>query len=91
MSSGKKLFQLSSVLGLLFHELLFFRDDIGILERVSGMAVTSIVHDRIKHHIENTCKGNFETSYLKNLEEVNNIWIFKNLYRIGLNIKHDLH
>lgn len=56
------------------------------------MAVTSIVHDRIKHHIENTCKGNFETSYLKNLEEVNNIWIFKkNLYRIGLNIKHDLH
>lgn len=41
------------------------------------MAVTSIVHDRIKHHIENTCKGNFETSYLKNLEEVNNIWIFK--------------
>lgn len=55
------------------------------------MAVTSIVHDRIKHHIENTCKGNFETSYLKNLEEVNSIWIFKNLYRIGLNIKHDLH
>jgi hypothetical protein len=34
------------------------------------MAVTSIVHERIKNHIENTCKGNFETSYLKSLEEV---------------------
>ncbi|XP_061183897.1 anaphase-promoting complex subunit 2-like [Saccostrea echinata] len=52
-----------------FHTINRQLDDIGILERVSGMAVTSIVHERIKNHIENTCKGNFETSYLKNLEE----------------------
>lgn len=70
----------------LFYELLFFRDDIGILERVFGMVVIFIVYDRIKYYIENICKGNFEIFYLKNFEEVNNIWIFKNLYRIGLNI-----
>lgn len=75
----------------LFYELLFFRDDIGILERVFGMVVIFIVYDRIKYYIENICKGNFEIFYLKNFEEVNNIWIFKNLYRIGLNIKYDLY
>lgn len=73
-------------LDFLFYELLFFRDDIGILERVFGMVVIFIVYDRIKYYIENICKGNFEIFYLKNFEEVNNIWIFKNLYRIGLNI-----
>lgn len=50
------------------------------------MVVIFIVYDRIKYYIENICKGNFEIFYLKNFEEVNNIWIFKNLYRIGLNI-----
>lgn len=76
----------------LFYELLFFRDDIGILERVFGMVVIFIVYDRIKYYIENICKGNFEIFYLKNFEEVNNIWIFKkNVYRIGLNIKYDLY
>lgn len=48
----------------------FNRDDIGILERISGTAVTSIVHERIKQHIESTCKGNFETSYLDTLQNV---------------------
>lgn len=76
----------------LFYELLFFRDDIGILERVFGMVVIFIVYDRIKYYIENICKGNFEIFYLKNFEEVNNIWIFNFfLYRIGLNIKYDLY
>lgn len=48
----------------------YFRDDIGILERVSGTAVTNIVHERIKTYVENSCKGNFETSYIEILETV---------------------
>ncbi|XP_033732322.1 anaphase-promoting complex subunit 2-like [Pecten maximus] len=51
-----------------FHKLNAKLDDIGILERVSGSAVTAIVHERIKQHVESTCKGNFETSYLDNLQ-----------------------
>lgn len=78
-------------LDFLFYELLFFRDDIGILERVFGMVVIFIVYDRIKYYIENICKGNFEIFYLKNFEEVNNILIFKNLYGKGLDMKYDLY
>lgn len=78
-------------LDFLFYELLFFRDDIGILERVFGMVVIFIVYDRIKYYIENICKGNFEIFYLKNFEEVNNILIFKNLYGKGFDMKYDLY
>ncbi|XP_071154099.1 anaphase-promoting complex subunit 2-like isoform X1 [Mytilus edulis] len=51
-----------------FHNLNRKLDDIGILERVSGTAVTNIVHERIKTYVENSCKGNFETSYIDILE-----------------------
>ncbi|XP_025096044.1 LOW QUALITY PROTEIN: anaphase-promoting complex subunit 2-like [Pomacea canaliculata] len=44
-------------------------DDMGILEHVSGSAVTSVIHDQIRRHIHSTCQSNFETSYLKSLEE----------------------
>ncbi|KAK3088868.1 hypothetical protein FSP39_024770 [Pinctada imbricata] len=52
-----------------FHTLNRKLDDIGILERISGLSVTSIVHNRIKSQVESMCKGNFETSYLESLEQ----------------------
>ena len=48
----------------------FFRDEIGVLEQVSGTSVTALIHQQIQHHVETTCKGNFETAYLENLETV---------------------
>ncbi|CAL1540803.1 unnamed protein product [Lymnaea stagnalis] len=44
-------------------------DEMGIMELVSGSAVTEIVHTQIEKHIEDECKGNFDTSYLSDLEE----------------------
>ncbi|XP_067662241.1 anaphase-promoting complex subunit 2-like [Haliotis asinina] len=52
-----------------FHAVNSKLDDMGILERISGAAVTTTVHEQIKHHIEDTCKGNYETSYLDTLQK----------------------
>lgn len=47
----------------------------GLMELVSGSAVTEIVHSQIEKHIEDECKGNFDSSYLSELEEVRNIYL----------------
>ncbi|XP_072014527.1 anaphase-promoting complex subunit 2-like [Amphiura filiformis] len=39
--------------------------DLDLLERICGEPVTTIIHDRIKHHVDQTCKGEFETSFLE--------------------------
>ncbi|XP_059146354.1 anaphase-promoting complex subunit 2-like isoform X2 [Physella acuta] len=44
-------------------------DEMGLMELVSGSAVTEIVHSQIEKHIEDECKGNFDSSYLSELEE----------------------
>ena len=43
------------------------------MQLVSGLAVTEIVHTQIEQHIQNECKGNFDTSFTSDLEEVSNI------------------
>ena len=48
----------------------FCRDEIGVLEQVSGTSVTALIHHQIQSHVETTCKGNFETAYLESLEVV---------------------
>ncbi|ESP05035.1 hypothetical protein LOTGIDRAFT_109593 [Lottia gigantea] len=52
-----------------FHSVNRQLDEMGILERLSGAAVTSIVHNQIQRYINTTCKGNFETSYIDHLEK----------------------
>ncbi|KAK6194717.1 hypothetical protein SNE40_000298 [Patella caerulea] len=52
-----------------FHSVNKKLDDIGVLEKVSGAAVTSIVHSQIESYINTNCKGNFETSYFEHLEK----------------------
>ena len=44
--------------------------DMGLLERLSGEAVTSLIHHRIKQHVDHKCKGNFEVQYIDSLEQV---------------------
>ncbi|XP_071820254.1 anaphase-promoting complex subunit 2-like [Apostichopus japonicus] len=41
----------------------------GLLERVCGEAVTSIIHVRIEEFVEERCKGEFEQSFIKDLEQ----------------------
>ena len=49
---------------------LYPRDEIGVLEQVSGTSVSALIHNQIQQHVETTCKGNFETAYLEILEMV---------------------
>uniref|UniRef100_A0A2C9KE64 Anaphase-promoting complex subunit 2 n=1 Tax=Biomphalaria glabrata TaxID=6526 RepID=A0A2C9KE64_BIOGL len=44
-------------------------DELGLMELISGSAVTDIVHCQIEKHIEDSCKGNFDTSHIADLEE----------------------
>lgn len=55
-------------------QFVFDRDEMGLMELVSGAAVTEIVHSQIEKHIEDECKGNFDTSYLSKLEEVHKFY-----------------
>ena len=47
----------------------------GLMEHVSGMAITLSVTDHIRVYILDTCRGDFETSFLDHLEMVCT-WIF---------------
>ncbi|KAK2162162.1 hypothetical protein LSH36_102g00040 [Paralvinella palmiformis] len=51
-----------------FHQLNHQLRDLGLLERLGGEVVSTLIHDRIRQHVELTCKGNFETEYLSTLE-----------------------
>ena len=46
------------------------RNELGLLERVCGRSISSIIHQQIRQHIDHTCKGNFESSYINTLEKV---------------------
>ncbi|XP_053380784.1 anaphase-promoting complex subunit 2-like isoform X2 [Mercenaria mercenaria] len=53
---------------LRFHATNAKLDEVGVLEQVSATSVTALIHEQIQQHVENTCKGNFETAYLDSLE-----------------------
>ncbi|XP_071947983.1 anaphase-promoting complex subunit 2-like [Antedon mediterranea] len=42
---------------------------LGLLEHLCGEAITGIIHTRIQQHVKNSCHGEFEVSFLDNLEE----------------------
>ncbi|RUS84864.1 hypothetical protein EGW08_007405, partial [Elysia chlorotica] len=44
-------------------------DEMGLMESISGSAITEIVHTQIEKHIDKECKGNFDTSFMTQLEE----------------------
>ncbi|KAG5679053.1 hypothetical protein PVAND_008650 [Polypedilum vanderplanki] len=41
----------------------------GLLDRISGYTLTHLIQNEIYNHIQKTCKGNFDTQHLKNLEK----------------------
>lgn len=41
----------------------------GLLDRISGYTLTLLVQDEIQHHILKTCRGNFDTQHMQNLEK----------------------
>lgn len=44
--------------------------ELGLLERLAGDVLTRLIHKRIENHVQETCKGSFDTSYTNTLEEV---------------------
>ncbi|KAJ9575582.1 hypothetical protein L9F63_007516, partial [Diploptera punctata] len=42
--------------------------ELDLLERLAGEALTSLIHIRIENHVQETCKGSFDTSYISSLE-----------------------
>ncbi|CAH1786015.1 unnamed protein product, partial [Owenia fusiformis] len=52
-----------------FHTVNRQLNELGLLQRISGEAVTRIIHKRIEEHIDETCKGNFESTFLETLEK----------------------
>ncbi|XP_077986811.1 anaphase-promoting complex subunit 2-like [Glandiceps talaboti] len=52
-----------------FHQVNQELYELGLLERVSAQAVTSIIHSKTEHHIQHTCKGEFESSFIHTLEK----------------------
>jgi len=43
--------------------------ELGLVERLADQVVVEIVQDKITSHVQETCKGSFDCSYLASLEE----------------------
>merc|ERR1719357_1737200 len=43
--------------------------ELGLTDRLAGQVVLDMVQDKITSHVQETCKGSFDCSYLSNLEE----------------------
>lgn len=52
-----------------FHTINRKLDKLNLLSKVAGSCITTIVHRTTKQHIEYTCRGNVETSFLESLEK----------------------
>jgi len=44
--------------------------ELELLERLAGDVLTKLIHHRIESHVQETCKGSFDTSYITALENV---------------------
>uniref|UniRef100_A0A1B6GF83 Anaphase-promoting complex subunit 2 n=3 Tax=Cuerna arida TaxID=1464854 RepID=A0A1B6GF83_9HEMI len=42
--------------------------ELDLLERLAGEILTSLIHKRIETHVQETCKGSFDTSHIASLE-----------------------
>ncbi|XP_054275023.1 anaphase-promoting complex subunit 2 isoform X2 [Macrosteles quadrilineatus] len=42
--------------------------ELDLLERLAGEVLTSLIHKRIENHVQETCKGSFDTSHITSLE-----------------------
>jgi len=44
--------------------------ELDLLERLAGEVLTSLIHKRIENHVQETCKGCYDTSHISSLENV---------------------
>lgn len=44
--------------------------DMNLLDRLAGNTLTHLIQHRIKHHVQETCKGVFDRSHFGVLEDV---------------------
>ncbi|GLH11361.1 Anaphase-promoting complex subunit 2 [Gryllus bimaculatus] len=54
---------------LVFHEVNQKLIELDLLERLAGEVITSLIHLRIENHVEESCKGSFDTSHISTLEK----------------------
>lgn len=47
--------------------------ELDLLERLAGEVLTSLIHKRIENHVQETCKGSFDTSHITSLENVSSL------------------
>jgi anaphase-promoting complex subunit 2 len=59
--------QCQSILSV-FHETNRKLIELDLLERLAGEVITSLIHIRIENHVQESCKGSFDTSYMSSLE-----------------------
>lgn len=52
-----------------FSEINLYLTRMGLLNRISGFTLTNLIQNEINDHIQKTCRGNFDTQHLKNLEK----------------------
>ena len=60
--------------------------ELELLERLAGEVITSLIHIRIENHVQESCKGSFDTSYISSLESVSMIWSIENVGHIQQDI-----
>ncbi|XP_021926586.1 anaphase-promoting complex subunit 2 isoform X2 [Zootermopsis nevadensis] len=53
---------------LVFHETNRKLIELDLLERLAGEVITTLIHIRIENHVQESCKGSFDTSYISSLE-----------------------
>lgn len=44
-----------------------------LLDKLAGYTLTNLIQERITAHVEETCKGVFDASHIKNLQKVGDI------------------
>ncbi|GFG35378.1 hypothetical protein Cfor_00921 [Coptotermes formosanus] len=59
--------QCQSILSV-FHETNRKLIELDLLERLAGEVITALIHIRIENHVQESCKGSFDTSYISSLE-----------------------
>lgn len=50
--------------------------ELDLLERLAGEVITTLIHIRIESHVQESCKGSFDTSYISSLESVSNFLLY---------------
>lgn len=65
-----------------FTEVNILLNRMNLLDRISGYTLTELIQEEILNHIQKTCRGNFDTQHMKNLEKWLEVIVMEWLTRI---------